>query len=82
MFASAGSARVDVRVSVRASPAGAGSLLNIMIWFSTFPPSTNPVFDAEHFMFAFILLLLMWLHASNYWGVGRWWRSKTPAFLH
>jgi len=25
---------------------------------------------------------LMWLHASNYWGIGRWWRAKTPAFLH
>jgi thiosulfate dehydrogenase [quinone] large subunit len=59
-----------------------GFLLNIMIWFATFPPSTNPIFDAEHFMFAFILLLLMWLHASNYWGIGRWWRGKTPAFLH
>ena len=50
--------------------------------FSTFPPSTNPIFDAEHFMFAFILLLLMWVQASNYWGIGRWWRGKTPAFLH
>jgi thiosulfate dehydrogenase [quinone] large subunit len=59
-----------------------GFLLNVMIWFSTFPPSTNPIFDAEHFMFAFILLLLMWLQASNYWGVGRRWRAKTPAFLN
>ena len=59
-----------------------GFALNIMIWFSTFPPSTNPIFDAEHFMFAFILLLLMWIQASNYWGIGRWWRGKTPAFLH
>jgi thiosulfate dehydrogenase [quinone] large subunit len=59
-----------------------GFLLNLMIWFSVFPPSTNPVIDAEHFMFAFILLLLMWLQASNYWGIGRWWRGKTPAFLH
>jgi thiosulfate dehydrogenase (quinone) large subunit len=30
---------------------------------------------------AFILLLLMWLHASNYWGLGRWWRARTPAPL-
>jgi thiosulfate dehydrogenase (quinone) large subunit len=59
-----------------------GLILNIMIWFSVFPPSNNPVFDAEHFMFAFIIFLLMWLHASNYWGIGRWWRAKTPAFLN
>jgi thiosulfate dehydrogenase (quinone) large subunit len=59
-----------------------GLLLNVMIWFSVFPPSTNPVIDAEHFMFAFVIFLLMWLHASNYWGIGRWWRGKTPAFLH
>jgi thiosulfate dehydrogenase [quinone] large subunit len=63
--------------------AGWGGLaLNVMIWFASFPPSTNPIFDAEHFMFAFIIFLLMWLNASNYWGVGRWWRGKTPAFLH
>ena len=59
-----------------------GLILNLMIWFSVFPPSTNPVIDAEHFMFAFTIFLLMWLHASNYWGIGRWWRGKTPAFLH
>jgi thiosulfate dehydrogenase (quinone) large subunit len=59
-----------------------GFLLNVIIWFSVFPPANNPVFDAEHFMFAFILLLLMWIQASNVWGIGRWWRSKTPAFLH
>jgi len=59
-----------------------GFALNILIWFGAFPPSNNPFFDAEHFMFAFILLLLMWLQASNYWGIGRWWRTKTPGFLH
>jgi thiosulfate dehydrogenase (quinone) large subunit len=54
----------------------------VVIWFSVFPPANNPVFDAEHFMFAFILLLLMWIQASNYWGIGRWWRARTPAILH
>jgi thiosulfate dehydrogenase (quinone) large subunit len=33
-------------------------------------------------MLAFAVFLLMWLHASNYWGIGRWWRAKTPALLH
>jgi thiosulfate dehydrogenase [quinone] large subunit len=59
-----------------------GLILNLMIWFSTFPPSNNPVFDAEHFTLGFSIFLLMWLHASDYWGIGRWWRSKTPALLH
>ncbi len=59
-----------------------GFALNIMIWFSGFPPSTNPIIDGEHMAFAFSILLLMWIQASNYWGIGRWWRAKTPAFLH
>ncbi len=59
-----------------------GFLLNILIWFSTFPPSSNPLIDGEHMAFALVLLLLMFLHAGNYWGLGRWWSSRTPAFLH
>jgi thiosulfate dehydrogenase [quinone] large subunit len=29
-----------------------------------------------------MIWFLMWIHASNYWGIGRWWRAHTPAFLH
>jgi thiosulfate dehydrogenase [quinone] large subunit len=48
-----------------------------------FIPQNLPVgLDDFGWMFAFIIFLLMWLHASNYWGIGRWWRAKTPAFLH
>jgi hypothetical protein len=28
------------------------------------------------------IVLLLWLHASSYWGIGRWWRGVTPALLH
>ena len=59
-----------------------GFLLNMIIWFAAFPPANNPLIDGEHMAFAFALLLLMWLQASNYWGVGRWWRARTPAWLH
>jgi hypothetical protein len=45
-------------------------------------PSNNPVFDTTHFLLGFTIFLLMWLHASNYWGIGRWWRAHTPALLH
>ncbi|HEY7106415.1 MAG TPA: hypothetical protein VH986_08440 [Acidimicrobiia bacterium] len=59
-----------------------GFLLNILIWFSSFPPSSNPIIDGEHMAFAFSLLLLMFLHADCRWGIGRWWRRHTPALLH
>src|SRR4051812_13198846 len=59
-----------------------GFLLNILIWLCTFPPSTNPLIDAEHTTIAFAVLLLMWLQASNYWGLGRWWRAHTPRVLN
>jgi thiosulfate dehydrogenase (quinone) large subunit len=59
-----------------------GLILNLLIWFAAFPPSNNPIFDADHFLFAFTIFLLMWLQASNRWGIGRWWRARTPGFLH
>jgi hypothetical protein len=48
-----------------------GFLLSILVWFSLFPPSGNPVIDGEHMAFAFSLLLLMFLHAGNRFGLGR-----------
>ncbi len=59
-----------------------GLLLNLMIWLSLFPPSSNPVIDGEHMAFAFSILLLMFLHAGNYWGLGRWWCRHTPRWMH
>jgi thiosulfate dehydrogenase [quinone] large subunit len=38
--------------------------------------------DGEHVAFAWSILLLMWLHASNDWGLGRWWRAHTPTILN
>jgi thiosulfate dehydrogenase [quinone] large subunit len=62
--------------------AGWGGLaLNLIIWFGAFPPSTNPIIDGEHMAFAFSILLLMWIQASNYWGLGRWWRARVPIWL-
>ena len=59
-----------------------GFLLNMIIWFAGFPPTSNPLLDGEHMAFALSILLLMYLRAGNHWGLGRWWSSKTPAFLH
>ena len=72
-----GSARICMNI------AGIGGfLLNVILWFSTFPPSSNPIVDGTHTIYALLLLLLMFLHAGNKWGFGRWWSSLTPRILH
>jgi thiosulfate dehydrogenase [quinone] large subunit len=59
-----------------------GFLLNILVWFSTFPPAGNPIIDGTHTVYALVFLLLMFLAAGNRLGLGRWWNKHTPAFLH
>jgi thiosulfate dehydrogenase [quinone] large subunit len=59
-----------------------GFALNILIWFCSFPPSGNPVIDGTHTVYALLLLVLMFLHAGNKWGVGRWWEQHTPSLVH
>jgi thiosulfate dehydrogenase [quinone] large subunit len=82
MFALAGLG-IALTLGIFMKIAGWGGLvLNLMIWFSGFPPSSNPVIDGEHMAFAFSILLLMYLHAGNRWGLGRWWSRHTPSLLH
>jgi hypothetical protein len=57
-------------------------VLNIILWFSLFPPAGNPVIDGTHTVYAFVFLTLMFLHAGNRIGFGRWWEGHTPAFMH
>jgi hypothetical protein len=57
------------------------SLLSILVWFSLFPPRGNPVIDGEHMAFAFSLLLLMFMHAGNRFGLGRW-QEAHSSLLH
>lgn len=59
-----------------------GFILNVVIWLGGLPPATNPLIDAEHMAFAFGLLLMMYLQADRYWGLGNWWRANTPNWLH
>ncbi len=59
-----------------------GFLLNILLWFSTFPPNGNPIIDGTHTIYAFVLLLLTFLHAGNRLGLGRWWSAHTPRLLN
>ena len=82
MFA-LGGLRIGLTFGVFSILAGFGGLImNVLIWLSTFPPSTNPLIDGEHVTFALAIFLLMWIQASNYWGFGRWWRSHTPTLLN
>ena len=43
--------------------------------------SNNPLLD-EHIIYAATLMLLMFVMAGRYWGLGRWWESRTPSWLH
>jgi thiosulfate dehydrogenase [quinone] large subunit len=82
MFA-LGGLGIGLTLGIGSNLAGWGGFgLNMLVWLSTFPPSTNPIIDGEHTVFALALLLLMYLQASNYWGAGRWWRAHTPALLN
>jgi thiosulfate dehydrogenase [quinone] large subunit len=82
MFA-LGGLGIALTFGIAANIAGwGGFIMNVLIWLSTFPPSTNPIIDGEHVTFALAILLLMYLQASNYWGIGRWWRAHTPVLLN
>ena len=82
MFAIAGLG-VALTLGAFMSIAGWGGFaLNLLIWFATFPPTSNPVIDAQHMTIALALLLLMYLRAGNRFGVGRWWSAHTPRPLH
>jgi len=81
MFALAGlGVALTLGIGMRIAGWG-GFALNILIWFSLFPPNGNPLIDGEHTAFAFSLLLLMFLHAGNRFGLGRWWETHTPALI-
>ena len=43
--------------------------------------TNNPLLD-EHIIYAATLMLLMFVMAGRYWGLGRWWESRTPSWLH
>jgi thiosulfate dehydrogenase (quinone) large subunit len=43
--------------------------------------SNNPLLD-EHIIYAATLMVLMFICAGRYWGLGRMWESKTPSWLH
>jgi len=79
-------------IGMRISSIGAALLL-ILMYLAVAPwakyqdeggstvASNNPILD-EHIIYAATLMLLMVVSAGRYWGLGRWWESKTPSWLH
>jgi thiosulfate dehydrogenase [quinone] large subunit len=59
-----------------------GLVLNVLMWFSSFPNEFNPILDGEHMIYALVLITLLYVRAGDHWGLGRWWRARTPSLLH
>jgi thiosulfate dehydrogenase [quinone] large subunit len=74
---------IALTLGIFSKAAGWGGLaLNILMWFSAFPPERNPVLDGEHMIFGLVTLTLLYIGAADHWGLGRWWKARTPAVLH
>ncbi|MBI1376948.1 MAG: DoxX family membrane protein [Frankiales bacterium] len=78
-------------IGMRISCIGATILL-LSMWLAVAPwakyidqggstvASNNPLLD-EHIIYSATLMLLMFAMGGRYWGLGRWWESRVPAWL-
>ena len=57
-----------------------GALLLILMWAAA-PPATNPFID-DHIVYAIVLVLLRWLNAGHYFGLGEWWENHDLVKKH
>jgi thiosulfate dehydrogenase [quinone] large subunit len=44
-----------------------------MMWLAA-PPTNNPFLD-DHLVYAIVLILLRWLNAGHFYGLGHWWEN-------
>lgn len=51
-----------------------GSLLMLLMWSASLPPSNNPFMD-EHIIYILVLIGLTVTHAGQYFGFGTWWEN-------
>lgn len=58
-----------------------GALLYILMWTVVLPPENNPVVD-DHILGALILVVLLFVHAGDTWGLGRWWKQQPAVRDH
>jgi thiosulfate dehydrogenase [quinone] large subunit len=52
-----------------------GSLLLIMMWLASFPIANHPFID-DHLIYAIAMYALLYANASDYYGLGQWWKGK------
>jgi thiosulfate dehydrogenase [quinone] large subunit len=52
-----------------------GAVLYLLMWTVALPPETNPVVD-DHIIGALVVVALALVHAGDYFGLGRWWKSQ------
>lgn len=50
-----------------------GTVMLVMMWLAA-PPANNPFLD-DHLVYAIVLILLRWLNAGHFYGLGHWWEN-------
>ncbi len=58
-----------------------GSLMLVLMWLAALPPAHNPFLD-DHLIYPVLLAILWAYDAGDRWGLGPWWKARTPAWLH
>jgi thiosulfate dehydrogenase [quinone] large subunit len=58
-----------------------GSVLLVLMWSASFPPSDDLFLD-NHIIYAVVLLGLAVVGAGSALGLGRWWTSTTLVRRH
>ncbi len=53
----------------------AGSALMLLMWSSRLPPENNPIID-DHIVYMFVLVLLAFVGAGRWLGLGKWWSEQ------
>lgn len=50
-----------------------GATLMVLMFLAS-PPTSNPFMD-DHIVYAIVLLLLRWVNAGHFYGLGHWWEN-------
>jgi thiosulfate dehydrogenase (quinone) large subunit len=57
-----------------------GSVLLVLMFLAA-PPKNNPLLD-DHIIYAIVLILLAWIRAGHYYGLGQWWENHKLVARH